>query len=125
MGLYKIIEENFRIDDTDKIRLMGAIQKLEQYESNPLAQLEPCWKYVKQNSIEQQLEHIREETIEARFAHGLDDMAMECFDVLQASITLMYILQTKFHVDIAKLIELGKAKNNSRGYYKKDQGGSL
>ena len=92
--LYKIIGENFLLDDSDKIKLLGAVQKLEQYENNPLAQLEPCWKYVKRNGIDQQLQHIREETIEARFAQGLDDIALECFDILQAAVTLQQLCMT-------------------------------
>lgn len=118
--LYKIIGENFLLDDSDKIKLLGAVQKLEQYENNPLAQLEPCWKYVKRNGIDQQLQHIREETIEARFAQGLDDIALECFDILQAAVTLQYILAKKFSVDIRDVAIRGKEKNAKRGYYSRE-----
>jgi len=118
--LYRIIENGFRLGDTDKMKLLGALQKLEQYEKNPIANMQPCWKYVKKNSLMQQLEHLRREIMEVEKAQGLDELALESFDCLQIALTAMYILAVKFNVDLSAVVKLGIEKNHKRGYYDRE-----
>jgi NTP pyrophosphatase (non-canonical NTP hydrolase) len=90
------------------------LDELEEYHKNPIAQMVACWKYVTENTREMQLNHIVREVNEAVEETDLDKQLLEIFDVLQACITMMYILKIKYHVDIAELIQQGIYKNTHR-----------
>jgi NTP pyrophosphatase (non-canonical NTP hydrolase) len=84
---------------------------------NPFANMIPCWKYVRENNINDQLEHIKRELAEAKEELNFENLLLECFDILQAAITLMYILQIKYGIDLHELVEKGQKKNAARKYY--------
>ena len=117
--LYRIIEDNFRLEDTDKMKLIGALQKLEQYENNPIAKMQPCWKYVKRNGIREQLDKIRGELDEVISAQGLRAMSQEVIDVVQGAVTLAYVAVDKYGIDLAEEVQINRVKNTKRGYYNK------
>jgi len=89
-------------------------QELKQYRDNPLANMKTCWKYVRQNSIYQQNEHVRSECMEVNDCIDFDDMALEFFDVFQSAYTGMIILQVKYGVNLTELIQRGIQKNTDR-----------
>ena len=89
-------------------------QELQQYRDNPLANMKPCLKYVRQNSIYQQNEHVRSECMEVDNCINFEDMALEFFDVFQSAYTGMIILQVKYGVNLADLIHRGIQKNTDR-----------
>ena len=111
--LYILIENSY-LSNSDRIILLGAMQELQQYRENPLANIHPCWKYVRENNISRQLIHVMAEVKEAEDAKKIDDIYLECFDILQASITLMYILQVKYGVNLTELVQRGIIKNTER-----------
>jgi len=90
------------------------MQELQQYRENPLANMKPCWKYVRENNMDQQLVHISSEISEVRNSIGLHDFALEFFDVFQSAYTGMIILQVKYGVNLTELIQLGIQKNTDR-----------
>lgn len=89
-------------------------QELQQYRNNPLANMTPCWKYVRQNDIYQQNEHVRSECMEVNDSISFEDRALEFFDVFQSAYTGMIILQVKYGVNLAELIQRGIQKNTER-----------
>jgi len=107
------IKELIKLCDNDP-QLLGAIQELKQYRENPLANMQPCWKYVRKNNIDQQLDHIMQEVIEAIGELNFTDKKLECFDILQEAITGMMILQVKYGVNLTELIQKGIQKNTNR-----------
>ena len=121
--LCKIVEDNFRLDDADKMRLLGAIQKLGYYENNPIANMQPCWKFVKKNGVKEQLDKIRGELDEVINAQGVRAMSQEVIDVVQGAVTLAYVAVDKYGIDLAKEIEINGVKNTKRGYYNKSSKG--
>jgi len=100
-------------------RMIGAIQKLEQYEDNPIAKMIPCWSWVEKSDIDQQIQHIMSECKEAEKETDMDKKALEVWDILQGCITAIAILEQKYGVDIAELVKRGIYKNAVRGYYNK------
>lgn len=107
------INDLIKLCDNDS-QLLGAIQELAQYRSNPLANMKPCLKYVRINNISRQLIHIMSEIDEADNAKEIDDIYLECWDILQGAVTLMEILQVKYGVDISELCCEGIQKNTER-----------
>ena len=91
--------------------------ELKEYRNNPMATMKPCTKYVKINSLEDQLHHIETEIKETHTARGWKDKMLESYDVAQAGITLLGILEYKYGVNIAELIAEGQEKNAKRNYY--------
>ena len=107
------IETLIRLANHDS-KLLGALQELDQYRKNPLANMKPCLKYVRINNISRQLIHIMSEIDEADNAQNIDDIYLECWDILQGAVTLMAILQVKYGVDISELCREGILKNTDR-----------
>lgn len=108
------IQHNFLLNTHEKMGLMGLFQELEQYRQNPLLQMQPCWKYVRENDINMQLQHVMSECDEVDRSVGLNDMALEWFDILQGAVTGMFILKIKYGVDLMELIQQGIRKNTDR-----------
>lgn len=96
------------------LTLLGAIQELKQHRENPLLQMQPCWKWVRINGIHQQNIHVSGECYEVEKAVGLENVALEWFDVLQGAITGLFILKIKYGVDLQELIQRGINKNTNR-----------
>lgn len=113
----KSIQHNFLLSTEEKLGLMGLFQELQKYRENPLLQMKPCWKYVRQNDINMQLHHVISECREVEQAMTLDELASEFWDILQGSVTGIFILQVKYGVDLNKLFADGVQKNSERGYY--------
>jgi len=107
------ISELIKLCDNDP-QLLGAIQELKQYRENPLANMQPCWKYVRQNDINMQNEHVKSECREVDKAMTLEELALEWWDILQGSVTGIFILKIKYGVDLNKLFDDGVAKNTDR-----------
>lgn len=102
--------------------------KIEQYRQNPIANMQPCWKYVQINDIEQQLQHIEQEIAEVRSAIELRHKTLECWDVVQGGVTLLGIMQQKYNQDIHEINRIGIAKNIARpggSYYKAEREGVI
>jgi len=95
-------------------KLLGALRELQQYRENLLSNMKPCLKYVRKNDIYQQNEHVRCECMEVNDYMSFEDMALEFFDVFQSAYTGMIILQVKYDVDLAELIQRGTQKNTVR-----------
>lgn|GEM_PF-3090847 len=95
-------------------QLVQWLTELQQYRNNPLANMKPCWKYVRQNNMDQQLAHISSEISEVRDSIGLHDFALEVWDIFQGAYTGMIILQAKYGVDITELTQEGIDKNTNR-----------
>lgn len=100
--------------ENQKNALYGALQELAQYRNNPLLQLKPCWKYVRQNNIHQQLEHVMSECVEVEEAITLEEIASEWVDIFQSAYTGLIILQVKYGQDIGELIRANIIKNTER-----------
>jgi hypothetical protein len=114
MKIYADAKYGIKINEFSSKDIYSALLELAEYRKNPIANMIPCWKYVRENSIQQQLEHVRGECDEVADAMTMDDKKIEWFDVLQGAVTGMYILKTKYHVDIAELIQQGIYKNTHR-----------
>lgn len=110
----KSYQHNPLLSTNEKILLNELLAELEEYRKNPLTQIPPCMKYVRENNIQMQLEHVTGECYEVGDAMTLDDIALEWFDVLQGAVTGMAILAIKYGVDLDKLIKRGIAKNTDR-----------
>lgn len=81
-------------------------------------EMEPCWKYIN-NSLEQQMRHIREESKEIRESlfDGDEEHALEeTIDCLQSCITMLGIFK-KMGYDIELALGAVKHKNTNRNYY--------
>lgn len=89
------------------------IDNLQQYE-NPLARMQPCWKYVRINDISDQLKHLLSECDEVDNAITLESKALEWWDILQGALTGMYIFQVKYGVNLTEVVQLGIEKNTNR-----------
>jgi len=87
--------------------------ELKRYREKPLAQMQPCWKYVRENTIDMQLDHIISEINEVRKELNMGKKSLEGFDCHQATLTLMYIF-AKFDIDLKDLVNEGIAKNTNR-----------
>lgn len=111
------IQSNILFNTHEKMGFMGLFQELQQYRDNPLAKMKPCWKYVRQNDINQQLQHVMSECREVERAMTLEEIASEFWDILQGSVTGIFILKIKYGVDLNKLFKDGVRKNSERGYY--------
>ena len=72
------------------------IKELAECRKNPLLQLKPCWKYVRENDINQQLRHVMSECDEVERAMTLEEIASEFWDILQGAVTGIFILKIKY-----------------------------
>ena len=108
------IQHNFLLNTHEKLGLMGLFQELEQYRNNPLLRLQPCWKYVRQNDINMQLDHVMSECREVEQAMTLEELASEFWDILQGAVTGIFILKIKYGIDLNKLFADGIKKNTDR-----------
>jgi hypothetical protein len=77
--------------------------------------LYPRLKFVDENSIDEQLDHIREEFVEVMKAEGLGDRDMELADLEQA-IQTYFFMREKKDIDINAVRAAVVAKNKARGY---------
>lgn len=100
--------------DNQKSKLYGLLQELQEYRKNPLANMQPCWKYVRQNDINMQNEHVKSECREVDKAMTLEEVASEFWDILQGSVTGIFILKIKYGIDLNKLFADGIKKNTDR-----------
>jgi len=107
------IPELIKLANNDS-KLLGALQELDQYRKNPLANMKPCWKYVRQNNIHQQLEHVMSECVEVEEAMTLDEIASEFIDIFQSAYTGLIILQVKYGQNIGELMRANIIKNTDR-----------
>ena len=80
----------------------------------------PRIKFADSNTVEQQLEHIRSEVVEAIQAYNMDklgDMDIELHDILQSVETLQRMREERAGVSTAKGKEVMIQKNIKRRYY--------
>ena len=80
----------------------------------------PRAKFVDENGIYGQVQHINAEATEAAAELGNPDIihvAMEVMDVYHSAETALRILEEKYKVDIRKLMFAVHDKNEKRGYY--------
>lgn len=80
----------------------------------------PRTKFVDQNGIVQQSNHIQSEAMEVSLSVYTPDIfhtATEIFDCLHSCETALRILEEKYSVDLADVRDHVEAKNRARGYY--------
>jgi len=109
----KSIQHNFLLSTEEKLGLMGLFQELQENRKNPLLKMQPCWKYVRENTIDQQLDHIIQEIEEVRKEFNMGKKSLEGWDCHQATYTLMYIFE-KYGVDLKETVNTGIRKNTDR-----------
>lgn len=76
----------------------------------------PATKFVEENTIDLQVEHVRSEFFEFFYEPNLDKKIEEAIDLYHSLETLFRIME-KEGFDIEKAFEAVKQKNQVRGYY--------
>lgn len=80
----------------------------------------PRSRFVVENGIAQQSEHILSEAVEAvqsAFTPDIFHTAEEIFDCLHSCETALRMLEEKYEVDLDDVKDHVTAKNRARGYY--------
>lgn len=76
----------------------------------------PATKFVEENTIDLQVEHVRSEFFEFFYETDIEKKIEEAIDLYHSLETLFRIME-KEGFDIEKAFEAVKQKNQARGYY--------
>ncbi len=80
----------------------------------------PATKFVRENNIFEQVDHLESELIEVRKAKSIEELAEELLDVIHSAETsLRILLRDKFIIDtdLERIRKKTLKKNRERGYY--------